>query len=227
MKTPRALITLDGPSGSGKGTLGHRIADTLGWHFLDSGALYRILAHNVQVHNLSVDDDDALVEIATGLAIAFKPDQIICNGEVVTHAIRTEGCGAVASRIATRPRVREALISLQHAFEKPPGLVADGRDMGTVVFPEAPLKFFVTASAESRAKRRFYQLQQAGLNANLTTLLDEIRQRDARDASRPVAPMRPATDAIVVDTTELGVEESFERLMDHVQKVFGGLTSPR
>jgi len=214
------VITIDGPSGSGKGTVALRVARELGWHLLDSGALYRVLALAARRHGVPLDDARALAELARGLDLRFEDRaggegvEILLEGEPVGAELRTEATGNDASRIAALPEVREALLERQRAFRRPPGLVADGRDMGTVVFPDAPLKIFLTASAGERARRRHKQLKEKGLDANLESLYREIAERDARDAARAVAPLRPARDAIEIDTTRLGVDEVVARVME-------------
>ena len=212
------LITIDGPSGAGKGTVAKIVAEQLGWNFLDSGAIYRVLAVAVQHHNISVEEEEAIIPLASHLDVEFKivddgEPRVLLEGEDVTHNIRTEDVGAVASKIAAFPRVREALLRRQRAFKQKPGLLADGRDMGTVVFPDAPVKIFLTASAEERAKRRMIQLQQKGLDVNIGRLLADIRQRDERDQNRSVAPLVPAEGALIVDSTELTIEQVVEKIL--------------
>ncbi|MEW6999618.1 (d)CMP kinase [Colwelliaceae bacterium BS250] len=212
------LITIDGPSGAGKGTVAKIVAEQLGWNFLDSGAIYRVLAVAVQHHNISVEEEEAIIPLASHLDVEFKivddgEPRVLLEGEDVTQNIRTEEVGAVASKIAAFPRVREALLRRQRAFKQMPGLLADGRDMGTVVFPDAPVKVFLTASAEERAKRRMIQLQQKGLDVNIGRLLADIRQRDERDQNRSVAPLVPAEGALIVDSTELTIEQVVEKIL--------------
>ena len=216
---PAPIITIDGPSGSGKGTIARLVADRLGWRLLDSGALYRLVAYAGQKYGLAPDDEVGHALIAQGLDVRFGlgPDgseQIQLEGEEVSHPIRTEQAGEGASRVAAMPAVRAALVERQRAFAGPPGLVADGRDMGTVIFPEAVLKIFLTASAEERARRRYNQLKDKGLGANLAALSLEIAERDRRDASRPIAPLRPAADAIVVDSTSMPIEAVVARVLE-------------
>jgi cytidylate kinase len=209
------VIALDGPTASGKGTIAQRVAAALGWHYLDSGALYRLTALSAIDHDLRFDDAPRLAELAAALPAGFTADaRILLAGEDVTDAIRGEAVGNGASRLAVHPEVRDALLALQRGFRRPPGLVADGRDMGTVVFPDAELKVFLTASAESRAGRRHKQLIEKGISASLLTLLQELRERDARDTSRPVAPLVPAQDAHVLDSTALTVDETVARVLD-------------
>lgn len=205
------VITIDGPSGAGKGTVARRVAAELGWHLLDSGALYRLVAHAALMARVPDDDTDSLASIASRLDVTFGADlrgeeQIWLAGSEVSLAIRSERAGDGASRVAAIPAVRSALTARQQAFARPPGLVADGRDMGTVIFPAAALKIFLTASAEERGRRRYNQLKDKGLDANLAALSLEIAERDRRDASRLVAPLRPAEDAIVVDSTALSID---------------------
>lgn len=212
---PIPVITVDGPSGAGKGTLSTLIANALGWHFLDSGAIYRVLAVAALHHDLPVDDEDSMVPLATGLDVNFESlgesHRIILEGEDVTDDIRNEHVGAVASQVASLPRVREALLRRQRAFQQSPGLVADGRDMGTVVFPGADVKLFLTASAEARAQRRYGQLKAKGMDVNIARLLIDIKARDDRDSQRSVAPLVPADDAVVIDSTELDIHQVFEK----------------
>ncbi len=210
------VITVDGPSGSGKGTLCALLAKQLGWNLLDSGALYRLLAFAAGNHGIDLTNEEALKQLAAHLDVQFIEKRIILEGEEVTDAIRNEQVGAGASMVASLPAVREALLQRQRAFQEMPGLVADGRDMGTVVFTEAPLKVFLTASAEERARRRYLQLKAKGDDVNLASLLDEIRARDERDTQRAVAPLKPAADAILLDSTELSIEQVLERILREV-----------
>lgn len=211
---PIPVVTVDGPSGAGKGTLSVLLANALGWHFLDSGAIYRVLAVAALHHDLPVDDEECIVPLATGLDVNFESvgesHRIILEGEDVTDDIRNEEVGAVASQVASLPRVREALLRRQRAFQQAPGLVADGRDMGTVVFPYADVKFFLTASAEARAERRYAQLKAKGMDVNIARLLIDIKARDERDSQRSVAPLRPADDAVVIDSTNMNAHDVFE-----------------
>ncbi|MBW7469527.1 (d)CMP kinase [Marinobacter sp. M216] len=213
------VITVDGPGGSGKGTITQMLATKLGFHLLDSGALYRLTALAAVRQGVSLDDEASLVGVAASLDVAFQPTpagepaKVILAGEDVTSEIRTETCGDNASRVAVMQPVRDALLQRQRDFRKPPGLVADGRDMGTVVFPDAPVKIFLTASAEERARRRFSQLKDAGVDVNIDTLLEEIRVRDERDMNRSAAPLKPADDAQVIDSTGLSIEEVLDRCM--------------
>ncbi len=219
-RTP--VITIDGPSGSGKGTVAGLLAKRLGWKLLDSGALYRLLAFAARNHGVDLTNEEALRVLAAHLDVQFvaaeggQPQRIILEGEEVTDVIRTEQVGAGASQVAALPAVREALLQRQRAFREPPGLIADGRDMGTVVFPDAPLKIFLTASAEERARRRYLQLKAKGQDVNLASLLEEIRERDERDMQRAVAPLKPAPDAVQLDSTELSIEQVLERILSEV-----------
>ncbi|HET8801716.1 MAG TPA: (d)CMP kinase [Marinobacter sp.] len=213
------VIAVDGPGGSGKGTVTQMLAKKLGWHLLDSGALYRLTALAAVRQGVSLDDETALVRVALSLDVAFEPTpagepaKVILAGEDVTAEIRTETCGDNASRVAVMQPVRDALLQRQRDFRRAPGLVADGRDMGTVVFPDAPVKIFLTASAEERARRRYSQLKDAGVDVNIDALLEEIRVRDERDMNRSAAPLRPADDAQVIDSTGLSIEEVLDRCM--------------
>ncbi len=217
-----AVITIDGPSGSGKGTIAGLLAMRLGWNLLDSGALYRLLALSASNHGVDLTNEEGLKALAAHLDVQFvagAPGQeqlIILEGENVTQAIRNEQVGSGASQVAALPAVREALLQRQRAFLEAPGLVADGRDMGTVVFPEAPLKIFLTASVEERAQRRYLQLKEKGDAVNLASLFDEIRARDERDTQRAVAPLKPAADAILLDSTQLSIEQVLERILGEV-----------
>jgi cytidylate kinase len=209
------VITIDGPGGSGKGTIGLQLAESLKWHFLDSGALYRVLALAVLNHHLDVENEYAIVRLAETLDVRFN-GEILLEKQNVTHQIRNESCGKVASQIAVFPTVRAVLLDKQYAFRQPPGLVADGRDMGTTVFPGAIIKFFLEANATERAKRRYLQLKDANQNVTLENLLTEIRERDVRDRERVVSPLMPAKDAVVIDTTGMGIKEVFDRVLKEV-----------
>jgi len=216
---PATVITVDGPGGSGKGTITQMLARKLGWHLLDSGALYRLTALAAERQGVALDNEPALVAVAASLDVTFEPTppgepaKVLLAGEDVNAAIRTEQCGNNASKVAVMQSVRDALLQRQRDFRKAPGLVADGRDMGTVVFPDAPVKIFLTASAEERAQRRFSQLLQAGVDVSIANVLEEIRVRDERDMNRSAAPLKPADDAQVIDSTGLSIEEVLDRCM--------------
>lgn len=214
------VICIDGPSGAGKGTLSQRLATDLGWHLLDSGALYRVVGFAARLAAVSLEDSDAVAGIARSLDVDFRPTDggvlVWLAGEDVTAHLRTEEGGRDASTVAALPAVREALLLRQQELARPPGLIADGRDMGTVVFPRAPLKIFLTASAEARAERRFHQLQGMGESVSLARLLTDIQQRDARDQSRTVSPLVPAEDAIIIDSTALSADEVLQAARDLV-----------
>ena len=217
-----AIITVDGPSGSGKGTICQRLARELGWHLLDSGALYRVTALAARHHGVELDDVEALEVLAAHLDVRFKASdggdpQIILEGEEVTQAIRNERVGRDASVVAALGPVRTALLSRQRDFALEPGLVADGRDMGTVVFPEADLKIYLDASAEERARRRYKQLIGKEPGASLDDILNDIRARDARDMNRAVAPLKPAPDAVVLDSTSLSIDEVLQAVLDEAR----------
>ena len=213
------VLTIDGPSGSGKGTICALVAMDLGWHLLDSGALYRLVALGAMRHGIDLTDEKALAVYASELDVEFEPQsdgsapRILLEGEVVGDALRTEACGNAASKVAALGTVREALLQRQRDFQQPPGLVADGRDMGTTVFPDAGVKIFLTASVDERAQRRYKQLKEKGISANLPDLLTEIAERDARDAERSVAPSKPAADAVVLDTTSLTIDEVRDKVL--------------
>jgi len=217
--SPAPVITVDGPGGAGKGTVTQMLAKRLGWHLLDSGALYRLTALAALRQGVSLDDEAALARLASALDVAFEPTaagepvKVLLAGEDVTAQLRTESCGDAASRIAIMQPVRDALLQRQRDFRQPPGLVADGRDMGTVVFPDAPVKVFLTASAEERARRRYRQLKDSGVDVSIDDLLKEIRVRDERDMNRSAAPLKPADDAQVIDSTGLSIEEVLDRCM--------------
>ena len=212
------VIAIDGPSGSGKGTIARAVASRLGWNLLDSGALYRLLALAAEQGGVGPDAPARLGALARGLRVEFSQDasgdeRILMGGQDVTRAVRSETTGELASRIAAFPEVREGLLDLQHGFRQAPGLVADGRDMGTVVFPDAGLKIFLTASVAERAKRRHNQLIEKGLTANLDALFHDISARDERDRNRAVSPLVPAADAVELDTTHAGITQVVERVM--------------
>jgi len=213
------VLAIDGPSGSGKGTISRAVADALGWHLLDSGALYRAIGFAAGEEGIDLSDADAVTRCAETTKISFRDPKdghetrVIVNGHDATDELRTETAGAAASAIAAIPSVRSALFDKQRSFRRAPGLVADGRDMGTVIFPDAPFKVFLTASAEERAKRRYKQLKEKGLNVTLSSLLREIEARDERDANRKVAPLKPALGALIVDTTGMPVADVVQKVL--------------
>jgi cytidylate kinase len=218
------VITVDGPSGVGKGTISHLLAKHFGFHFLDSGALYRLTALAAQRHGVDFADEAAVAEIAAKLDVAFLPDdsgevRVMLENQDVSRDIRTETAGNNASKVAVLPAVREALLQRQRDFAMAPGLIADGRDMGTTVFPQADTKLFLTASAEVRAERRYKQLIEKGLSANLRGLVEEIEQRDERDRSRSASPLRPADDAITLDTSSKTIDEVFAEALSHCEGI--------
>lgn len=214
------VITIDGPSGAGKGTVCQRLAEKLGWHLLDSGATFRVLALAAIHHNVELDNEDALALLAAHLDVEFNSNddlvRVILEGEDVSTELRGQACADAASKVAVFPRVREALLRRQRAFRKAPGLIADGRDMGTVVFPDAEAKIYLTASAEERAERRYAQLKQKGYDVSIDRLLKEIQDRDYRDANRKVAPLKPAEDALEIDTTDLNIDQVIETVLEYV-----------
>lgn len=218
------VITIDGPSGSGKGTISRGVAKALGWHFLDSGALYRLVALAAKHHAVGLGDEPCLKTLAGHLDVQFQSDdgaregRVILEGEDVTDNLRTEECGNAASVVAALPSVRQALLQRQRAFQEPPGLVADGRDMGTVVFPDAELKVFLTASREERARRRHNQLKGKGVNVTLQHILDELAERDARDSGRSISPLRAATGAVIIDTTRMSIDEVVSAVLNGWRK---------
>jgi len=214
------VIAIDGPSGTGKGSLGVRLARTLGWHFLDSGALYRTLGWLAMQEAVVFDDVVRLAHLAARLVVEFRDAapgsgemRVMCRGEDVTRSIRSEACAHAASQIAALPAIRAALLAQQRSFRQPPGLVADGRDMGTAVFADATLKVYLSASPEERAERRYKQLKDQGVNVNLRDLLDGILERDARDSARGASPLRAAPDAVIINTTRLDLGAVFERVI--------------
>jgi cytidylate kinase len=221
MSSQTPVITVDGPSGAGKGTLCMLLSKKLGFQLLDSGAIYRVLALAAIHHGVDTESEDALVPLATHLDVQFIAEgdlvKVILEGEDVSNELRKEETGMAASKVAALPRVREALLRRQRAFETAPGLVADGRDMGTVVFPQAQAKIFLDASAQERAHRRLKQLQDKGLDVRFDDLLSEIQERDDRDRNRPVAPLRPAEDALVLDSTSMNIDEVVEKALQYIE----------
>ena len=229
------VLTVDGPSGSGKGTIVQHVAKKLGWHMLDSGALYRLVAFGSQNNQLSFESEAEIAQYAANLDVQFKlvdidstksdggnsqELQIILEGQVVGAELRTETTGNAASKVAAMPSVREALLQRQRDFRQAPGLVADGRDMGTTVFPDAKAKVFLTASAEERAQRRYKQLKSKGIDGNLAALLKDINERDERDSQRSASPLKPADDAVQIDTSELSIEQVVEQVLTICKKAF-------
>jgi cytidylate kinase len=213
------VITIDGPSGSGKGTLAKAVASALGWHLLDSGALYRIVGALCVRTGVDLTDEEAVASLAGQLQIRFEQDRVDVGGLDLTDEIRTEDAGVNASKVAHLPAVRAAVFDLQRSFRQAPGLVADGRDMGTVVFADAELKIFLDASAEVRAERRYKQLKNKGLSVSVRGLLEQIQERDARDRGRAIAPLKPADDAIVLDSTSMSIEAVLQVVLSHAQKL--------
>jgi len=218
---PAPVITIDGPSASGKGTVASRVAAALGFHYLESGALYRLVALASLRAGLGPEQEKEIAAFASRLPAEFLGDKIILSGQDVTEDLRSEECGIRASEIARLPAVRAALLERQRAFRRPPGLVADGRDMGTVVFPDAVLKIFLTASAAVRAERRYKQLIDKGIHANLAALSRDLQERDARDAARSVAPLVPAPDAVLLDSSAMSVEEVVNRVLELYRRRIG------
>jgi len=217
------VITIDGPSGSGKGTIGAMLAKRLGWHFLDSGAIYRALGIVARWRGVPLDQVAALSELAGGLDLVFRDGRILLENRDVSDEIRTELSGDMASRVAAIPEVREALLGWQRGCAREPGLVADGRDMGSVVFPEAEVKVFLTAAPEERARRRYNQLKEKGFDVNLRNLISEIEERDLRDRSRAVAPLTAPAAALEVDSTGFSIDEVFARVLERVRRAFPDL----
>lgn len=216
---PVPVIAIDGPSASGKGTVAQRVAGKLGFHYLDSGALYRLVALAALRSGVDLGDETALSEVTAHLEAVFKDSEIRLGNEDVSDAIRAEACSNAASRIAAYPAVRQALLARQRAFRQYPGLVADGRDMGSVVFPDAVAKIFLTASAETRAERRHKQLMEKGVDANIATLLEDIRERDRRDSNRAVAPLQVGAGAFLLDTTSLNIEQAVESVLRYAADI--------
>lgn len=223
MKNSIPVITIDGPSGSGKGTIAQRLAQQLGWHYLDSGALYRVLALAANRHQITPDNANALAILAEHLDLQFETSKklgkprILLEGQDVTGAIRCESVGTLASKISAFQEVRVALLLRQQIFCQAPGLVTDGRDMGTVVFPDAPLKFYLLANCEERAQRRYKQLKAQGNDVKLAALLQELAERDRRDVERTISPLKPAHNAIIIDTSEMNIEDVMARVMKEVE----------
>ncbi len=213
------VIAIDGPSASGKGTVAQRVAERLRFHYLDSGALYRLVAYTAIQSEVDLTDETELSGIARDLDVVFTGAKILLNGEDVADAIRAEVCSNGASKVAAYPQVRASLLDRQRAFRQIPGLVADGRDMGSVVFPDAVLKIFLTADAETRAQRRYKQLMEKGIDANISTLLQDIRDRDARDINRSVAPLQQGADAILLDTTSLNIAQAVDEVMRRYDEI--------
>ncbi|MES9824911.1 MAG: (d)CMP kinase [Candidatus Thiodiazotropha endolucinida] len=219
------IITVDGPSGSGKGTLAQRIAEALGWHFLDSGAIYRVLGLMVERAGIGGENVDKIADMAKSMPLSFDQGRVLLDGENVSRIIRTETIGNAASKVAAIPQVREALLAWQRNYARSPGLVADGRDMGTVVFPQAKVKIFLTASAEERAQRRYKQLKEKGLGVNLARLTEEIRERDERDSKRAVAPLVASESAYQLDSTAMTIDEVYGQAMQIVSAALSDIQS--
>jgi cytidylate kinase len=214
------VITIDGPSASGKGTIAQLVAKKLGFHYLDSGALYRLIALKALQSHANIEDQTLLSHFARNLNASFEDETVSLDGRVVTNEIRSEQCGILASQIAAYPPVREALTERQRAFRQPPGLVTDGRDMGSVIFPDAILKIFLTASADIRAQRRHKQLIEKGIDANIADLLQDIQKRDDRDSNRSIAPLQQGMDARLLDTTSLTISEAQDTVLSWYNEIF-------
>ncbi len=225
MRESIPIVTIDGPAGSGKGTVSQLIATKLGWNLLDSGALYRLVGLAATIRGVALDDEAALSAVARDLDVSFNQSdkggvEVVLDGNVVTRDIRTEEAGNTASKVAAVAGVRKALLERQREFQTEPGLVADGRDAGTVIFPMAKVKIFLTASAEIRAERRFNQLKEQGISANLRDLVRDIEERDARDTNRKDAPLVPATDAIIIDTSSMSIDDVVNTVMEAIKEVY-------
>jgi len=223
MSADTPVIAIDGPSGTGKGTISQLVARHLGWHLLDSGALYRVIAVGAEKNDIKTNDINGLKKFAEGMQVAFSTEfegSITLDDDEISHQVRLEETAEKASVVAAIPEIREVLLQRQRDFQLPPGLVADGRDMGTVVFPDSRLKIYLTASPEERAQRRYKQLINKGVSVNLRALLQDIASRDERDANRAVSPLRPAEDAVVIDTTSLTIEEVFKEVLGKVSERF-------
>jgi cytidylate kinase len=216
------VIAIDGPSASGKGTVATLVANELGFHYLDSGAIYRVTAHAAMQKDIALDDEPALVVLTRLLELRFDGAEVYLDGQPVGDAIRTEEAGRAASRIAALPDLRAALLDLQRGFRKAPGLVTDGRDMGSVVFPDATVKVFLTATAEERAKRRYKQLIEKGFGASLSALVQDLRERDARDANRATAPLRQEADAHLLETTDMTIAHAVQQVIEWYRKASQG-----
>jgi cytidylate kinase len=217
------VLAIDGPGGAGKGTICQLVAKKLGWHLLDSGALYRLTALAASKHGVALDNEESVAVVAKHLDVQFIPQDeglvhTLLEGENVSTAIRTEEMGVMASKVAALPAVRQALLERQRDFAQTPGLVADGRDMGTVVFPSAPVKIYLTASAEERAKRRFLQLKEKGIDADIQVILSDIQERDDRDINREVAPLKPAVESLVVESTNMSIDQVLDVVMTELKR---------
>lgn len=218
LQHPAPVVAIDGPSASGKGTVAQLVAQQLGYHYLDSGALYRIVALAAARQDISWQDESALATLARTLDIRFERGEIYLANVIVSEEVRTENMSRGASEVAVHPMVRQALVGLQHSFRRPPGLVADGRDMATVIFPDAETKIYLTASAEVRAERRHKQLMAKGIHANLSEILQDLQQRDARDRQRPVAPLQKSAEAALLETSNLTIEEAVQAVLAQQRK---------
>ncbi|MBT8506587.1 cytidylate kinase [Coxiella-like endosymbiont of Rhipicephalus sanguineus] len=224
LKKQAPVITIDGPSGSGKGTIALRVAQALHWHFLDSGIIYRAIAWALSYYGVSLADQKGIADLLKRLQIAVESQPVVrklkvsCDNHDITEAIRTEKCGALASKASALSVVRQAVLQYQHDFRRCPGLVADGRDMGTVVFPNTTLKFYFDADPQERAYRRYRQLQKRGINVSLRDIQEDLEERDHRDVNRIISPSKPAADALIIDTTKLSIEEVFVKVMNHIKE---------